>query len=56
VAAGDRGGRRVGELGNAFPGCRVHGDWMFEGATHPQPSVEAFIDEMARLTIDGLYR
>jgi AcrR family transcriptional regulator len=31
----------------------IHGDWMFEGATRPQPSVEAFIDEMARLTIYG---
>ena len=33
----------------------VHGDWMFQGATHPRPSVEAFIDEMARLTIYGAY-
>jgi AcrR family transcriptional regulator len=33
----------------------VFGDWMFEGATRPQPSVEAFIDEMARLTIYGAY-
>jgi AcrR family transcriptional regulator len=33
----------------------IHGDWMFEGATRPQPSVEAFIDEMARLTIYGAY-
>jgi hypothetical protein len=33
----------------------VHGDWMFEGATHPQPSAEAFIDEMVRLTIYGAY-
>jgi AcrR family transcriptional regulator len=33
----------------------VHGDWMFEGATHTQPSVEAFIDEMVRLTIYGAY-
>jgi len=30
-------------------------DWMFEGATRPRPSVEAFIDEMARLTIYGAY-
>ncbi len=33
----------------------IHGDWMFEGATRPRPSVEAFIDEMARLTIYGAY-
>ena len=33
----------------------VHGDWMFEGATRPRPSVEAFIDEMASLTIYGAY-
>jgi AcrR family transcriptional regulator len=33
----------------------VHGDWMFQGATHPRPSVEAFIDEMTRLTIYGAY-
>jgi AcrR family transcriptional regulator len=33
----------------------VFGDWMFEGATRPQPSIEAFIDEMARLTIYGAY-
>jgi AcrR family transcriptional regulator len=33
----------------------VFGDWMFEGATRPRPSVEAFIDEMARLTIYGAY-
>lgn len=33
----------------------IFGDWMFEGATRPQPSVEAFIDEMARLTIYGAY-
>jgi AcrR family transcriptional regulator len=33
----------------------IHGDWMFEGATHPQPSVDAFIDEMARLTLFGAY-
>ena len=33
----------------------MFGDWMFEGATRPQPSVEAFIDEMARLTIYGAY-
>jgi AcrR family transcriptional regulator len=33
----------------------IHGDWMFEGATHPRPSVEAFIDEMACLTIYGAY-
>jgi AcrR family transcriptional regulator len=33
----------------------VHGDWMFEGATHPRPSAEAFIDEMVRLTMYGAY-
>jgi AcrR family transcriptional regulator len=33
----------------------VHGDWMFEGATRAQPSVDAFIDEMVRLTIYGAY-
>jgi len=33
----------------------IHGDWMFEGATRPQPSAEAFIDEMVRLTIYGAY-
>lgn len=33
----------------------VHGDWMFQGTTRARPSVEAFIDEMARLTIYGLY-
>jgi AcrR family transcriptional regulator len=33
----------------------IHGDWMFEGASRPRPSVEAFIDEMARLTIYGVY-
>ncbi len=33
----------------------MFGDWMFEGATRPQPSAEAFIDEMARLTIYGAY-
>ena len=33
----------------------VFGDWMFEGATRPRPSVDAFIDEMARLTIYGAY-
>jgi AcrR family transcriptional regulator len=33
----------------------IHGDWMFEGATRPQPAIEAFIDEMARLTIYGAY-
>jgi len=33
----------------------VHGDWMFDGAKKKRPSAEAFIDEMARLTIDGAY-
>lgn len=33
----------------------VFGDWMFEGATRPQPSVEEFLDEMVCLTIDGAY-
>lgn len=33
----------------------IYGDWMFEGSTRPRPSVEAFIDEMARLTIYGAY-
>jgi AcrR family transcriptional regulator len=33
----------------------LFGDWMFEGATRPQPSVEEFLAEMARLTIDGAY-
>jgi AcrR family transcriptional regulator len=33
----------------------VHGDWMYEGATRPRPSVDAFIDEMARLTVHGAY-
>jgi len=33
----------------------IHGDWMFEGATRPRPSIEAFIDEMACLTIYGAY-
>jgi AcrR family transcriptional regulator len=33
----------------------VHGDWMFQGATHPRPSVGEFIDEMVRLTIYGAY-
>ncbi len=33
----------------------VFGDWMFEGATRPEPSVEDFLAEMVRLTIDGAY-
>jgi len=33
----------------------IFGDWMFEGATRPQPSVEEFLAEMARLTIYGAY-
>lgn len=33
----------------------IFGDWMFEGASGPQPSAEVFIAEMARLTIDGAY-
>ncbi|MFE3000817.1 TetR/AcrR family transcriptional regulator [Nocardia sp. NPDC059246] len=33
----------------------VHGDWMFEGATARRPPVEAFIEEMAQLTIHGAY-
>lgn len=33
----------------------IHGDWLFEGATRSQPSVDALIDEMARLTIYGAY-
>ena len=33
----------------------ICGDWMFEGATRPRPSVEAFIDEMACLTVYGAY-
>lgn len=33
----------------------VFGDWMFEGSTRPPPSAEAFIEEMARLTIYGAY-
>lgn len=33
----------------------VFGDWMFEGSTRQRPSVEAFIDEMTRLTIYGAY-
>lgn len=33
----------------------VFGDWMFEGTTRPRPSVEAFLDEMSRLTIYGAY-
>ncbi|WAJ43506.1 helix-turn-helix domain containing protein [Mycobacterium sp. Aquia_216] len=33
----------------------VFGEWMFEGATRPPPSAEAFIEEMARLTIFGAY-
>ncbi|MCV7102717.1 TetR/AcrR family transcriptional regulator [Mycobacterium palustre] len=33
----------------------VFGDWMFEGATRPQPGIEEFLDEMVRLTIDGAY-
>ena len=33
----------------------IHGDWMFEGATRPRPSIDAFIDEMAGLTIYGAY-
>ncbi|WP_236977449.1 MULTISPECIES: TetR/AcrR family transcriptional regulator [Mycobacterium] len=33
----------------------VFGDWMFEGATRPSPSAEAFLEEMARLTIYGAY-
>jgi AcrR family transcriptional regulator len=33
----------------------VHGDWMFEGATRPRPSADAFINEMARMTIYGAY-
>ncbi len=33
----------------------LFGDWMFEGATRPQPSVEEFLAEMAHLTIDGAY-
>jgi hypothetical protein len=42
-------------FGLVFSSIAIHGDWMFEGATRPQPSVEAFIDEMARLTIYGAY-
>ncbi|MBI2695739.1 TetR/AcrR family transcriptional regulator [Mycobacterium nebraskense] len=33
----------------------VFGDWLFEGSTHPQPSAEEYIGEMARLTIYGAY-
>jgi AcrR family transcriptional regulator len=33
----------------------IFGDWMFEGASGPQPSAEVFIAEMVRLTIDGAY-
>ncbi|ORV49074.1 hypothetical protein AWC05_02565 [Mycobacterium florentinum] len=33
----------------------VFGDWMFEGASAPQPGAEVFIAEMARLTLDGAY-
>lgn len=33
----------------------VFGDWTFDGATRPQPSVEAFIAEMASLTVYGAY-
>lgn len=33
----------------------VFGDWMFEGSTRQRPSVEAFLDEMTRLTIYGAY-
>jgi AcrR family transcriptional regulator len=33
----------------------VFGDWMFEGATRPRPSVDAFLEEMAHLTIYGAY-
>jgi len=33
----------------------LHGDWMFQGATQPRPNNEMFINEMARLTVFGLY-
>jgi AcrR family transcriptional regulator len=33
----------------------VFGDWMFEGTARPRPSVEAFLEEMTRLTIYGAY-
>ncbi|ORV54296.1 hypothetical protein AWC05_16925 [Mycobacterium florentinum] len=33
----------------------VFGDWMFEGSTRQRPSVEAFLEEMTRLTIFGAY-
>jgi AcrR family transcriptional regulator len=34
----------------------IHGDWMSNGATAPRPRPEAFIEEMARLTIYGVLR
>jgi hypothetical protein len=33
----------------------IHGDWMSFGITGPTPEVEAYIDEMAALTVYGLY-
>lgn len=33
----------------------VHGDWMFDGASSTHPGAEAFIEEMARMTIHGAY-
>ena len=33
----------------------VHGDWMSSGINGPAPEVEAYIDEMATLTVYGLY-
>jgi AcrR family transcriptional regulator len=33
----------------------IHGDWMSSGLAGPTPEVEAYIDEMAVLTVYGLY-
>lgn len=33
----------------------IHGDWMHEGATGSRPSADAYIDEMALMTIHGAY-
>lgn len=33
----------------------IHGSWMSSGITGPAPEIEAYIDEMATLTVYGLY-
>jgi AcrR family transcriptional regulator len=33
----------------------IHGDWMSAGVTGPTPNADAYIEEMAALTVYGLY-